>query len=168
MLADRSADSFRSGERAAAQTALALRQPEALCTDSPSKAALQQLEVAGETTLGALPPARLRALWIERNWLRCAPRSAQVRDRLDLYAVIAANDSRRMFERSRALLEGPASGGGDWGRFLLSAAILGAKTAGEFAQADELWKKYARTFYPFGEIPPYVVYLDNLDNIPIK
>ena len=32
----------------------------------------------------------------------------------------------------------------------------------------ELWKKYGRTFYPFGEIPPYVVYLDNLDNIPIK
>jgi hypothetical protein len=67
-----------------------------------------------------------------------------------------------MLERSRALLEGPAKGGDEWGRYLLNTAMLGAHAAGEHEEAGRLWKSYGRTFYPRQDIPPYVVYLANL------
>ena len=162
LLGDRSADPLRSGEGGAMEMALVLKRSDALCANEPSKVALQRLHAAAETTLGALSPERLRALWIERKWLACAPRSPHVRDRLEVYAAIAAHDSRRMLERARALLAGPATGGAEWGRFLLSTALLGAHVAGEHAQADELWKRYARTFYPAGDMSPYVLFLANL------
>jgi len=162
LLGDRSADPLRSGEGGAMEMALVLKRPDALCASEPSKIALQRLQAAAETTLGALAPERLRALWIERKWLACTPRSPHVRDRLEVYAAITAHDSRTMLERARALLAAPATGGAEWGRFLLSTALLGAHAAGEHAQADELWKSYGRTFYPSGDIPPYVLYLANL------
>jgi len=115
-------------------------------------------------TLANLAPAPRRALWIERKWLDCAParQSPQLRERLDVYAAIAARDARAMLERARALLAGPARGGDDWGRFLLLTAMLGAHVAGQHEEADRLWLKYRTAFYPQGEIPPHVVYVVNL------
>jgi spermidine synthase len=162
LLEDRNADPLRSGETVATEIALVLKRPGALCADEPPKAALDQLRSAAEVTLGALPPERLRVLWIERKWLGCSPRSSQVRDRLDIYAAIAARDARAMLKLARARLEGPPQGGKEWGRYLLSTAMLGAIAAGEPAQAGELWKRYGGTFYPSGDIPPYVIYLVDL------
>jgi spermidine synthase len=162
VLSDRTADPLRSPESAIIPTLLALRQPGALCGEEPSKTALEQLRIAAEITLANLPPERRRALWAERKWLGCTPRSPLVREKLEVYAAIAARDPQAMLERARALLAGPAVGGDDWGRYLLATAMLGAHAAGEHEEARRLWKSYWSTFYPRGEIPPYLVYLANL------
>jgi spermidine synthase len=162
LLGDRTAEPLRSGEPAAIEIALALKRPDVLCVDTPSKIVLERLQAAADTTFGALPPDRLRALWIERRWLSCVPRSSHVRDRLDVYAAIASLDARRMLERARTLLAGPAVGGDEWGRFLLSTAVLGAQVAGEHAEATEIWQRYGRTLYPAGDFPPYMLYLADL------
>jgi len=160
-LTDRAADPLRSIESEAIPILLALKRPGALCDNEPSKTALDQLHKAAEITLANLPPQQRRALWIERNWLGCAPRSSHVRERLNVYAAIASRDARAMLERARAQLAGPAKGGDDWGRYLLTTAMLGAHAAGEHDEAQRLWKVYGKTFYPRGEIPPYLVYLAN-------
>ena len=160
-LTDRAADPLRSIESEAIPILLALKRPGALCDDEPSKTALDQLHKTAEITLANLPPQQRRALWIERNWLGCAPRSSHVRERLNVYAAIASRDARAMLERARAQLAGPAKGGDDWGRYLLTTAMLGAHAAGEHEEAQRLWKAYGKTFYPRGEIPPYMVYLAN-------
>ena len=89
-------------------------------------------------------------------------RSSDVHDRLELYGAIAARDPHAMLARARTLLAGPAQGGDEWGRFLLGTAMLGAYAAGEHEEGRRLWKTYGSTFYPRGEIPPYMVYLTNL------
>jgi hypothetical protein len=66
-----------------------------------------------------------------------------------------------MLGRARALLEGPAEGGDEWDRYLLATAMLGAYVAGEHQEGLRLWKAYGSRFYP-REIPPYMVYLANL------
>jgi len=70
-------------------------------------------------------------------------------------------DARAMLERARAQLTGPAKGGDDWGRYLLATAMLGAHAVGEHEEGRQLWERYRNTFYPRGEIPPYMVYLAN-------
>jgi len=162
VLLDRSADPLRSGEPVAIPILLVLKRPGALCTDEPSKTALVQLHNAAEITLSYLAPEQRRALWIDRKWLGCTPRSSEVRDRLEVYAAIAARDARGMVERARALLAGPAKGGDDWGRYLLVTAMLGAHAAGEHEEAQRLWKDYRSALFPGAEIAPYVVYLTNL------
>jgi predicted membrane-bound spermidine synthase len=159
LLADRGADPLRSTEKLATQVALVLKHPEALCADDPPKAAIDQLHSAAEITLAGLPSDRARATWVERKWLACTPRSQHVRERLDIYAAIAAREPRAMLERARAMLEGPARGGDNWGRYLLSTALLGADAAGERAEGLRLWNTYEKVFYPNGDIPPYVIYL---------
>jgi predicted membrane-bound spermidine synthase len=163
-LEDRSADPLRISDEGARFALLALRQPGALCGAEPPKAAIDQLHWAATVTLSYLAPAPRRALWIERKWLDCAParQSPQLRERLDVYAAIAARDARAMLERARALLAGPARGGDEWGRFLLLTAMLGGHVAGEHEEAGRLWLKYRTAFYPNGEIPPNVVYVVNL------
>ena len=162
VLADRSADPLRSSEPGVIPILLALKRPAALCGDEPAKAAIELLHRAGEITLANLAPEKRRALWIEHKWLACAPRSSRVRERLALYAAIAARDARAMLARARALLAEPPQGGDDWDRYLLGTAMLGAYAAGEHAEGLRLWKTYRSTFYPRGEIPPYMVYLTNL------
>jgi len=162
VLVDRSADPLRSAEPVAIPILLVLKRPGALCTDEPSKTALVQLHNAAEITLSYLAPEQRRALWIDRKWLGCTPRSSEVRDRLEVYAAIAARDARGMVERARALLAGPAKGGDDWGRYLLVTAMLGAHAAGEHEEAQRLWKDYRSALFPGAEIAPYVVYLTNL------
>jgi predicted membrane-bound spermidine synthase len=162
VLVDRSADPLRSAEPVAIPILLVLKRPGALCTDEPSKTALVQLHNAAEITLSYLAPEQRRALWIDRKWLGCTPRSSEVRDRLEVYAAIAARDARGMVERARALLAGPAKGGDDWGRYLLLTAMLGAHAAGEHEEAQRLWKDYRSALFPGAEIAPYVVYLTNL------
>jgi predicted membrane-bound spermidine synthase len=159
LLSDRTADPLRSQEKIAIDIALVLRRPEALCGDEPSKTAIDRLQAAAETTLSGLPQEQARALWIERKWLACSPRSQHVRARLDVYAAIAARDPRAMLERARALLAGPAQGGDNWGRYLLGTALLGAHASGENAEGLRLWKSYQHAFYPSGVIPPHVIYL---------
>jgi hypothetical protein len=159
LLSDRTADPLRSREKVATEIALMLRRPEALCGDEPSRTVLDQLQTAAETTLGGLPQEQVRALWVERKWLGCTPRSQHVRARLDVYAAIAARDPRAMLERARALLAGPAQGGDNWGRYLLGTAMLGAYAAGDSAEALRLWNAYRDTLYRSGNIPPYVSYL---------
>jgi predicted membrane-bound spermidine synthase len=162
VLNDRSADPLRSSESVATAILLALKRPGALCAEEPSQAALLHLRSAAEITLPYLVPEQRRALWIDRKWLGCTPRSADVRDRLEVYAAIAARDPRAMLERARALLAGPAKGGDDWGRYLLVTAMLGARAAGEQEEVRRLWTSYGNALFPRGDIPPYVVYLINL------
>jgi hypothetical protein len=162
VLTDPRADPLQSNEAAAVPLLLALKHPAALCADVPSKAALDQLRNAAGVTLGNLALEQRRALWIGRKWLGCTPRSSHVRDRLEVYAAIAARDAPAMLERASALLAGPAKGGDDWGRYLLNTAMLGAHAAGKHEEAQRLWKSYGNLLYPTGEIPPYVIYLANL------
>jgi hypothetical protein len=162
VLADRSADPLRSSETLVIPILLALKHPAALCSDEPPKSALDQLRHAAEITLSYLAPEQRRALWIDRKWLGCTPRSSVVRERLDVYAAVAARDARAMLERARALLEGPVRGGDDWGRYLLITAMLGGHVAGEHKEADRLWGRYGKALYPGGDIPPYVLYVVNL------
>src|SRR5712692_3491079 len=163
-LKDRSADPLRVSDERARLALLALKQPGALCGAEPPEAAIEQLHWVATVTLSYLAPAPRRALWIERKWLDCAPArlSPHLRERLDVYAAIAARDARAMLERARALLAGPARGGDEWGRFLLLTAMLGGHVAGEHEEAGRLWLKYRTAFYPNGEIPPNVVYVVNL------
>src|SRR5712691_11919413 len=162
VLADRSADPLRSSEPGVIPILLALKRPVALCGDEPPKAAIDLLHRAGEITLANLAPEKRRALWVEHKWLDCTPRSPSVRERFALYGAVAARDAHAMLARARALLAGPAQGGDEWGRYLLGTAMLGAYAAGEHEEGLRLWKTYRSTFYPRGEIPPYMVYLANL------
>jgi len=164
-LLDRSGDPLGSPEAAVVTPLLALKRPDALCAATVSRTALEQLHRAAELTLAHLSPELRRALWIERRWLDCAPGrlTPRVRQRLELYAAIAARDARAMLTRARALLEkGSAEGGEDWARFLLLTALLGARVAGEHDEADRIWGAYSKTLYRSDLIPPHVVYVANL------
>jgi spermidine synthase len=163
LLADRASDPLQSEEKLAGDIVLVLKYPGALCGDAPSKTALEQLQLAAEVTLSSLDQPQLRTLWIERRWLGCTPRSQHVRDRLDVYAAIAAHDPKAMLSRARTLLAKGAAGGDNWGRFLLATAMLGAHASGDHAEAQELWGHYVHAFYPGGDIPPYMIYLANLN-----
>jgi len=162
MLADRAADPLRSPETAVVPILLGLKRPGALCDEEPSRAALELLRNTAEITLANLSPERGRTLWVERKWLGCAPRSSQVRARLEVYAAIAVRDARMMLDRARALLAGQPEGGDDWSRYLLTTAMLGAHASGEHEEARRLWARYGSKLYPHGDIPPQVVYLANL------
>src|SRR5258706_2726159 len=144
LLLDPAADPLQLVETDAIPIAVGLKRPGALCADQPSKPAVEQLRRAAEITLANLAPDRRRALWIERKWLGCTPRSRHVRDRFEVYAAIAARDPRAMLARARSLLGEPAKGGDDWGRYLLSTALLGARAAGEHAEARRVWESYVR------------------------
>jgi spermidine synthase len=162
VLTDPRADPLQSSEGAALPVVLALKHPAALCADAPPKAALDQLRNAAQITLANLAQKERRALWIDRKWLGCTPRSSHVRDRLEVYAAIAARDAPAMLDRASALLAGPAKGGDEWGRYLLNTAMLGAQALGKHEEAQRLWKSYGRLLYPDGDIPPPVIYLANL------
>jgi len=159
LLSDRAADPLQSSEKLAEEITLVLKHPGALCADQPSKTALEQLQLAAEITLSSLDRQQARGLWIEPKWIGCAPRSAHVRDRLEVYAAVAARDPKAMLMRASAILTRPAVGGDNWGRYLLSTAMLGAHASGAHEEAGDLWKRYGRAFYPSGDTPPYVVYL---------
>src|SRR5712691_10298048 len=162
VLADRSADPLRSSDLAVIPILLALKRPAALCGDEPPKTAIELLHRAGEVTLANLAPEKRRALWVERKWLDCTPRSSSVRGRFEVYGAVAARDAHAMLARARALLGELAQSGDDWSRYLLGTAMLGAHAAGEHEEARRLWNTYGSTLYPRGEIPPHMVYLANL------
>jgi hypothetical protein len=166
-LLQRTADPLGTGEPMVITTLLALKRPGALCGAAVPKTAIEQLHRAAELTLAKLAPELRRALWVERRWVDCAPGKLApwVRQRLELYAAIAARDAGAMLARARALLEqgGAAEGGTDWGRFVLLTATLGAQVAGEHAEAQRLWRTYSNALYPGGVIPPHVVYVANLN-----
>jgi hypothetical protein len=164
----RSAEPLGTGEPAVvATTLLALNRSGALCGAAVSRTAMEQLHRAAELTLAKLAPELRRALWIERRWLECAPGKLAplMRQRLELYAAIAARDAVTMLARARALLEqgGPANGGDDWRRYLLLTAMLGAQVAGEHEEARQIWRTYGTALYPGGVIPPHVIYVANLN-----
>jgi predicted membrane-bound spermidine synthase len=161
-LADRAADPLRSPVTGLIPTLLALKRPGALCDEEPPEQALEFLRNAAEITLANLSPEQRRALWIDRKWLNCAPRSPEVRARLEIYAAVAARDARAMLDRARALLAGQPEHSDDWSRYLLSTAMLGAHAAGEHEEARRLWAAYGNKLYPRGDIPPQAVYLANL------
>ena len=164
-LLQRSADPLRKEHSAVITTLLALKRPGALCGAAVSSTAIEQLHRAAELTLSRLPPDLLRALWIERRWLDCAPGklAPQARERLELYAAIAARDARAMLARARTLLErGAPAGEDDWGRYLLVTAMLGAQVAGEREEAQRIWRTYGSALFARGVIPPHVVYVVNL------
>jgi spermidine synthase len=165
-LLNRSAKPLASAEPRAVVPLLALKQPGALCGASVTRAAIDHLHSAAELTLAKLGPDLRRALWIERRWLNCAPGNLapRVRQRLDLYAAIAARDGRAMLIQGRELLaQGEVEGGDDWGRYLLLTAMLGAQAAGEKEEAEKLWRLYGNVLYRGGVLPPHVVYVNNLE-----
>jgi predicted membrane-bound spermidine synthase len=165
-LLDRSAKSLQTAEPAILPTLLVLKQPGALCGTAPSQAAIEHLHGAAERTLVKLAPDLRRALWIERRWLDCARAgiAPRVRQRLEIYAAVAARDAPAMLARARALLEqGSAAGGDDFGRFLLVTALLGARAAGEHEEARRIWKEYGTVLYRGSAIPPHVSYVANLN-----
>ena len=160
-LAGGAAVPLRSYEPPMLAAVYALKRSEALCGPHPDPAAIEQLHRAAEMTLARLPPNRLRALWVERRWLGCAADrlSPRLRQRLDLYAAIAARDAPAMVERASALLaQGPAEGGDDFGRFLLLAALVGARASGDAAGVASLWRRYGGILFP-GGAPAYVIYV---------
>jgi hypothetical protein len=165
-LLQRSADPLDTGDMVI-NTLLALKRPGALCGDAVSKTAIEQLHHLAELTLTKLAPDLRRALWIERRWLGCAPGklSLRVRQRLEVYAAIAARDAPAMLASARALLDqkGTAEGGDQWGRFLLLTTMLGAQVAGDHAEAQRVWRAYGAALFPGGAIPPHVVYVINLN-----
>jgi predicted membrane-bound spermidine synthase len=164
-LLDRSASPFSSHEQRVIVPLLALKQPGALCGSSVSKAVIEQLHLAAELTLAKLGPELRNELWIKRRWLNCAAGmiGPVVRQRLDLYAAIAARDAPAMLARARTMLEqGPGEAGDDFGRYLLLTAMLGAQVAGEHAEAQRLWRTYSPALYRDSVIPPHVVYVSNL------
>jgi len=164
-LLQRTADPLDTGDMVI-NTLLTLKRPGVLCGAAVSKAAVEQLHRAAELTLAKLAPDLRRALWIERRWLGCAPGKLppRVRERLEIYAAIAARDAPAMLAGARALLEqgGTVEGGDEWGRFLLLTAILGAQVAGEHAEAQRVWHAYGAALFPGGAIPPHFVYVTNL------
>jgi hypothetical protein len=142
---------------------LALKRPGALCGATVSRVTLDELHRAAELTLAHLAPDLRRKLWIERRWLDCPPAriAPQARQRLDLYAAIAARDARAMHARADALLKlGSSEGGDEWGRYLLVTAMLGARAAGEHAEVQRLWETFRKQLYKKA-IPSHVVYLVN-------
>jgi len=164
-LMDPAADPLRSSEPALSTPLLVLKRAGALCGPEPSRLEFEQLHRAAELTLSHLAPEPRRALWVERRWLSCPPGklSQRMRQRLDLYAAIAARDARVMHAHARALLEkGSAEGGEDWGRYLLSAAMLGAHAAGDRKEAERLWRAYGGELYANRAIPLSVAYIVNL------
>ena len=166
-LLERSAEPLQNGDPAVMTLLLALKRPGALCGPVPSKAAIEQLHRAAELTLAKLAPEPRRALWIERRWIDCARAklATGVRERLDLYAAIAARDAPAMLKLARALLQqgGTRNGGDDWGRYLLLTAMLGAQASGEHREAERLWREYGAVLYRGGVIPPHVSYITNLN-----
>jgi predicted membrane-bound spermidine synthase len=169
-LLQKSAEPLRNGDPAVMTALLALKRPGALCGPAASKAAIEQLHRAAELTLARLAPELRRALWIDRRWIDCSrgKLAANVRERLDLYAAIAARDAPAMHARARALLAQGATpdAGDDWGRYLLLTAMLGARAAGEHREAQRLWRDYGTKLYRDGVIPPHVSYVTNLDSPP--
>ena len=169
-LLQRAADPLDSTEPGVLTTVLALKRPGALCGATPSRTAIEHLHRAAELTLSKLGPELRRALWIERRWVDCAPGklAPRVRERLELYAAIAARDAPAMLARASGLLDqgGTAEGGDDWGRYLLLAAMLGARSAGDAEEARRIWKKYGTTLYRAGAIPAHVTYVANLSESP--
>ena len=61
------------------------------------------------------------------------------------------------------LEQGTAEGGDDFGRFLLLAATLGARAAGEHAEARRIWSAYGTALYRGSTIPPHVNYVVDLN-----
>jgi hypothetical protein len=162
---DPAADPLRSSEPVLSTPLLVLKRAGALCGPEPSRLEFEQLHRAAELTLSHLAPEPRRALWVERRWLSCPPGklSQRMRQRLDLYAAIAARDARAMHTHARTLLEkGSAEGGEDWVRYLLSAAMLGAHAAGDRKEAERLWRAYSGELYANRAIPLSVAYIVNL------
>jgi predicted membrane-bound spermidine synthase len=165
-LLQRSAEPLQNADPAVLTTLLSLKRPGALCGASPSRTAIEQLHRAAELTLAKLAPDLRRALWIERRWIDCAPGklAPRMRQRLELYAAIAARDAPAMLARARAMLEqGSADGGDDFGRFLLLTAMLGAQAAGEREEAQRVWRAYGSVLYRGGTVPAHVRYVTNLN-----
>jgi hypothetical protein len=162
-LLDRKANPLDTAEPRAVSPLLALKRPGALCGATVSSATLDELHRAAELTVTHLAPDLRRMLWIERRWLDCPPAriAPQARQRLDLYAAIAARDARAMHALADALLKlGSSEGGDEWGRYLLVTAMLGARASGEHAEVQRLWEAYRKQLYK-GAIPSHVVYLVN-------
>jgi hypothetical protein len=162
-LLERNSDPLGTGEPMVMTPLLALKRPGALCGAAVSRATLDELHRAAELTLTHLAPDLRARLWIERRWLDCPPArlAPQARQRLDLYAAIAARDARAMHARADALLKlGSSEGGENWGRYVLVTAMLGARAAGEHEEVQRLWEAYKQQLFK-GAIPPHVVYLVN-------
>jgi len=166
-LVGHSVDPLKTTDESVRLALLTLKRPGALCGLAPSKTAIVQLHRAAEITLAHLAPEPRRTLWIERQWIGCTSDrlSLAVRQQLDLYSGIAARDPYAMLRQARTLLEqGPQGEGddGDWGRYLLLTAMLGAQAAGDPGEARRLWSIYGKVLYPSGAIPPHVIYVANL------
>jgi hypothetical protein len=142
---------------------LVLKQRGALCGKEPAQAVLEQLQLAAELTLTNTAPDLRRRLWITNEWVGCAPDKVapRLRRRLGVYAAIAAQDGRTMLERARALLSDPSETGGDWRRFLLVAAMVGAEASGASEEVGPLWSKYRKALYADGAVPLHIVYVVN-------
>jgi spermidine synthase len=132
-------------QRLAPATALALKQPGALCRRQVSPALLEQLHAAALGTLSHLAPPARRELWTEPRWIGCplARTERAVRERFAVYGAIATRDARAMHRHAGALLEGERPVDEAWGRFLLLTAVLGAKASDQGAEAQRLWSSHA-------------------------
>ena len=136
-------------------TLLALKRPGALCGAAVSRATIEQLHRAAELTLTKLAPELRRMLWIESRWLDCAPGklAPQVRQRLELYAAIAARDARAMLARA-----GVARAGSGGRRRRLGTLPPGHRHArrtgaGEHEEAQRFWRKLTETALPGARFP---------------
>jgi hypothetical protein len=142
---------------------LAVRQPKALCRATVEPMLLSQLHAIAERTLPHLGPGHRRELWTDARWLGCDPGQAApaVRERLALYQAIAARDAAAMQARATELLVASGPAAGDWQRFLLSTAMLGALAQGRTQDARDLWMLSVDRLYPDRRFPAHVIVLAN-------
>jgi len=140
----------------AAQWQARLAHCEALSWED-GREALHEMALA---TLAFLDPARLRALWRSPAWLPCpeARWPQAVRRRLEMYRFIGERDAAGMLAAARASLA-PASDSEEWRRYALVSGLLAARSLGDAAAVQEIWKRYGPTLYPDTKLSPELVML---------
>ena len=119
--------------------------------------AIHELAVA---TLAFLDAESLRPLWRQPAWLPCpeARWPESVRQRLDLYRAIGERDGAGMLAAARGALAF-LSGSSEWRRYALTAGLLAARSTGDDAAVQELWRRHGLDLYADGKFSPELVML---------
>jgi predicted membrane-bound spermidine synthase len=119
--------------------------------------AIHELAVA---TLAFLDAESLRPLWRQPTWLPCpeARWPESVRQRLDLYRAIGERDGAGMLAAARGSLALP-SGSSEWRRYAFTAGLLAARSAGDDAAVQELWRRHGLDLYADRKFSPELVML---------
>ncbi len=75
-----------------------------------------------------------------------------------LYRAITERDGTAMLAAARGALESP-SAAVDWRRYALAAGLLGARSTGDDAAVQELWRRHGIGLYADGRFSPELIML---------